>query len=105
MILKLSNPVEGGWLQTEGGQWVPIFDSNRSCLLTPVHGPTPAIAALSQPFPQIDHSRFFFTPDEFPYLSHLTREWKQLQDEATRLWRERPEVFIEYEGHNGWMAC
>lgn len=116
LVMQSNAPVNGSWLQEEGGSWIPIFDTQGYPLLSPLADMGAALGTsadlFSQVHPnehcrnaQVDPSRFFFSLDEFPQLAEFAKKWKLLRDEGLRLWRDRRSLFVEYEGHPGWMAC
>lgn len=103
IIVKLEAPLQGSWLQTEDGEWVPVFDRNGHRLMVPVPGPTPLTLADSPM--KVDQGRFFFAPSEFPQLATISSQWQKLRDEALQLWQQHADHFVEFEGHDKWMAC
>lgn len=97
-------PVSGCWLRAKGG-WVPIFDNEENCLLSPVPGPRPNISCSRKGSLPLDSDRTFFAADEFPQLAVLAEQWKELREEALLLWKTRSDLFVEREGHCGLVVC
>ena len=85
------------WIPLASGGFVTFYDENRSPLLKPIASPF-----KEEPLLDLDRSRLFFEPHEFPELQDV--EWPQLLKEWEALWAAEREKFVPFESHDGWRS-